>query len=69
MNFCMESHWVLIEKVLPHVELLIGEGRNGDFEANDKVACVALLVYDALFLYDVLGVFCCEMAVTVDCHL
>lgn len=34
-EFGVGSHWIFVEKVLPHVELLIGEGRNGDLEADD----------------------------------
>lgn len=43
-EFGIGSHWIFVEKVLPHVELLVGEGWNGDLEADYQVASVALLV-------------------------
>lgn len=44
MNFQVGSHWVLVEEVLPHVQLLVREGWDGDFEFDDQVARVPLLV-------------------------
>lgn len=63
------SYGVFVEKVFPHVELLVGEGGDDDSELDDKISCVALLIGDAAFSHHVFCLFGRQNALPVHRHL
>ena len=57
---------MVVEEIFPHVQLLIGELRNGDFELDNEVARIALLADQSSLSNEELVLLGCEVGASVN---
>lgn len=60
------SNGVFVEEIFPHIELAVSKSGNSNFELDNKIASIALLVDDATLTYNVLCVFACHHSFPID---